>query len=48
MLSQKSPKLFPDPSLLTTQSLFLALVFPCTAAYKLCKTKGPLIPMMAD
>jgi hypothetical protein len=25
----------------------LALVFPCTGAYKVCKTKGPLFPMMA-
>jgi hypothetical protein len=22
--------------------------FPCTGAYKVCKTKGPLFPMMAD
>jgi hypothetical protein len=29
-------------------SHFLALVFPCTEAYKVCKTKGPLFPMMAD
>jgi hypothetical protein len=26
----------------------LALAFPCTEAYKLCKTNGPLFPMMAD
>jgi hypothetical protein len=24
----------------------LALAFPCTEAYKVCKTKGPLFPMM--
>jgi hypothetical protein len=23
-------------------------MFPCTEAYKVCKTKGPLFPMMAD
>ena len=27
---------------------FLALVFPCTGAYKVCKAKGPLFPMMAN
>jgi hypothetical protein len=26
----------------------LALEFPCTGAYKVCKSKGPLFPMMAD
>jgi hypothetical protein len=26
----------------------LALEIPFTGAYKVCKTKGPLIPMMAD
>jgi hypothetical protein len=26
----------------------LALAFPCTGAYKICKTKGPLFPMMTD
>jgi hypothetical protein len=26
----------------------LALVFPCTEAYKVCKSKGPLLPMIAD
>jgi hypothetical protein len=26
----------------------LALAFPCTGAYKVCNTKGPLFPMMAD
>jgi hypothetical protein len=28
--------------------LLLALASPCTGAYKVCKTKGPLFPMMAD
>jgi hypothetical protein len=26
----------------------LALVFPCTGAYKVCKSNGPLFPVMAD
>jgi hypothetical protein len=42
MLSQKSSKTLP------THSHFLALAFPHTEAYKICKTKGPLFPMMAD
>jgi hypothetical protein len=37
MLSQNSP--IPSP-LLPPHSHFLALVFPCTEAYKVCKTKG--------
>jgi hypothetical protein len=47
MLSQKSPissPLIPLP----THSHFLALVFSYTEVYKVCKTKGPLPPMMAD
>jgi hypothetical protein len=36
------------PYTLPTHSHFLALVFSCTGAYKVCKTKGPLFPMMAD
>jgi hypothetical protein len=43
----KVPHTLP-PTPLLTHSHFLALVFPCTEAYKLCKTKGPLFPMMAD
>ena len=46
MLSQTFPIPFPDPPLLPSQSLFLVLVFRCT--YKVCKTKGPFVPMMAD
>jgi hypothetical protein len=26
----------------------LALLFPCTEAYKVCTTSGPLFPLMAD
>jgi hypothetical protein len=33
---------------LPTHSHFLALAFSCTEAYKVCKTKGPLFPMMAN
>jgi hypothetical protein len=33
---------------LPIHSQFLALVFPCTGTYKVCKTKSPLFPMMAD
>jgi hypothetical protein len=28
--------------------IFLALAFPCTGAYKVCKSNGPLFPLMAD
>jgi hypothetical protein len=36
------------PSPLPTHSHFLALVFPCTGAYKVCKIKRLLFPMMAN
>jgi hypothetical protein len=36
------------PNPLPTHSHFLALVFPCTGAYKVCTTNGPLFPVMAD
>jgi hypothetical protein len=38
----------PRPAPLPTHSHFLALLFSCTGAYKVCKTKGPLFPMMTD
>jgi hypothetical protein len=38
----------PCPAPLPTHSRFLALAFPCTGAYKVCNTKGPLFPVMAD
>jgi hypothetical protein len=38
----------PHPAPLHTHSYILALVFPCTGAYKVCKTKGPLFLMMTD
>ena len=40
MLSQKSPTRSP------THSHFLALVFPCTEADKVCTTNGPLFPLL--
>jgi hypothetical protein len=48
-ISNAIPKVPSDsPNPLSTHSHFLALAFPHTAAYKVCKTKGPLFPMMAD
>jgi hypothetical protein len=44
----KIPPYPPPPTPIATHSHFLALTFPCTEAYKVCKTKGPLFPMMAD
>jgi hypothetical protein len=44
----KVPYTFPRPAPLPTHSHFLALAFPWTGAYKVCKTKGPLFPVMAD
>jgi hypothetical protein len=43
----KVPHTLP-PSPLPTHSHFLALAFPCTGAYKVCKYNGPLFPVMAD
>ena len=48
MLSRKFPILSLYPVPLPTHSHFLALAFPCTRACQLYKTKGPLIPMMAN
>ena len=44
----KSPPYPPTASPLPTNSPFLALAFPCTGAYKVCKYNGPLFPVMAD
>jgi hypothetical protein len=44
----KSPTYPPTPTPLPTHSPFLALEFPCTGAYKVCKSNGPLFPVMAD
>jgi hypothetical protein len=42
----KSPR-YPPPHSPPTHSQFLALAFPCTGAYKVCKSSGPLFPVMA-
>jgi hypothetical protein len=39
----KSPP-YPPPTPLPTHSLFLALAFPCTEAYKVCRAKGASLP----
>jgi hypothetical protein len=44
----KVPHMLPPPTPLPTHSHFLALAFPCTEAYKVCKTNGPLFPVMAN
>jgi hypothetical protein len=44
----KVPHTLPPPTPLPTHSHFLALVFPCTEAYKVCVSNGPLFPVMAD
>jgi hypothetical protein len=44
----KSPPYPPPTTPLPTHSHFLALVFPCTGAYKLCMSNGPLFPVRAD
>jgi hypothetical protein len=36
------------PNPLPTHSPFLALEFPCTGAYKVCKSNGPLFAVMAN
>jgi hypothetical protein len=47
MLSQKSP--IPSPPLpYPPIPIFLALAFPCTGAYKVCMSNGPLFAVMAD
>ena len=44
----KSPPYPPTPTPLPTHFPFLALAFPCTGAYKVCVSNGPLLPVMAD
>jgi hypothetical protein len=48
MLSWKPPIPSPHPAPLPTHFDFLALAFSCIGAYKVCKTKGPLFPMMGN
>jgi hypothetical protein len=42
----KVPHTLPSTPL-PTHSHFLALAFPCTGAYKVCLSNGPLFPVMA-
>jgi hypothetical protein len=44
----KVPYMLLPPCSPPTHSRFLALACPCTGAYKVCKTKGPLFPVMTD
>ena len=44
----ESPLYPPSPHSCTHPLPFMALVFPSIGAYKVCKTKGPLFPRMAD
>jgi hypothetical protein len=46
-ISNAIPKV-PQPAPPPTLSHFLALAFPCTEAYKVCTTNGPLFPLMAN
>ena len=46
MLSQKIPISSHHPAPLPTHTHFLALAFPCPGAYNVCKTYGPLFPMI--
>jgi hypothetical protein len=43
----KVPHTLP-PTPLPTHFHFLALALPCTGAYKVCVSNGPLFPVMAD
>jgi amino acid permease len=48
-ISNVIPKFPPQtPTPPPTHSHLLALVFPCTEAYKVCTINGPLFPLMAD
>jgi hypothetical protein len=44
----KVPHMKPHLTPLPTYTPFFALVFPCTGAYKVCKSNGPLFAVMAD
>jgi hypothetical protein len=44
----KVPDTLPTPTPLPTHSHFLALAFPCTKAYKVCKNNVSFFPLMAD
>jgi hypothetical protein len=44
----KCPPNSPTPTPLPAHSPSLALAFPCSGAYKVCVSNGPLFPVMAD
>jgi hypothetical protein len=44
----KVPHTLPPTSLPTHSHFFLALAFPCTGAYTVCVSNGPLFTVMAD
>ena len=48
MLSQKSPIRSPPLPYPLIPIFFLALAFPCTGAYTVCMSNGPLFAVMAD
>jgi hypothetical protein len=39
---------YPPPLPYPPIPIFLALAFPCTGAYTVCVSNGPLFPVMAD
>jgi hypothetical protein len=45
MLSQKSPIPSPPPLPYPPIPIFLALAFPCTGAYTVCVSNGPLFSL---
>jgi hypothetical protein len=47
-ISKSTPKVPQTLPPTPPHSHFLALAFPCTEAYKVCKTNGPLFPLTAD
>jgi hypothetical protein len=44
----KVPHTLPPPLPYPPILIFLALAFPCTGAYIVCVSDGPLFPLMAD
>jgi hypothetical protein len=44
----KSPPHALPPTRPPSHFHFLAVVFPCTEAYKVCMTNGPVFPLMAN
>jgi hypothetical protein len=44
----KASHTLPPPLPYPPIPIFLALAFPCTGAYKVCLSSGPLFPVMAE